>query len=248
MTADDPFGIAGASCVLTGATSAVGLACARRLAGAGADVVLVDDDEDRVRRAAETIGCTATVGDPSSEEVAEEAIAAAMIRTGRLNVLVHCDMLHRRLALDDTDMDEWDRIMAVNLRGAFAFARTAMRAMSSSGSGAVVLVTPLAGVAPGLPGADVLAVSTAGVHGLTRALARAGGPHGVRANAVAMGYLDTPTSRGWSPEEREAAAAATPLGRAGDPDDAAAAAVWLASSAAAFVTGTVLRVDGGLTA
>jgi 3-oxoacyl-[acyl-carrier protein] reductase len=86
------------------------------------------------------------------------------------------------------------------------------------------------------------------VHGLTRALARAGGPHGVRANAVATGYLDTPTTRRWSEAEREAATAATPLGRPGQPGDAASAAVWLASSAAAFVTGAVVRVDGGLAA
>ena len=111
-------------------------------------------------------------------------------------------MLQKRLALEDTDMEAWDGIVAVNLRGAFAFARVAMRAMSAYGTGAIVLVTPLAGVARGLPGAEAFAATTAGVHGLTRALARAGGPHGVRANAVAAGYLDTPTSRAWSDEER----------------------------------------------
>ena len=246
MSAHDPFGLAGTACVLTGATSAVGLACARRLAGEGAELVLVDDDADRVREAAAAIGGTATVGDPSAEETAEEAVAAATIRTGRLDVLIHCDMLHKRLALEDTDMEEWDGIMAVNLRGAFAFGRVAMRAMSACGTGTIVFVTPLAGAARGLPGAEAVAASTAGVHGLTRALARAGGPHGVRANAIATGYLDTPTSRAWSDSEREAATAATPLGRAGRPDDVASAAVWLASSAAAFVTGAVLRVDGGL--
>lgn len=248
MSADDPFGLAGTACVLTGATSAVGLACARRLAGEDAELVLVDDDEDRVREAAATIGGVAVVGDPAAEDTAEEAVATATIRTGRLDTLIHCDMLQKRLALDDTDMEEWDGMVAVNLRGAFAFARVALRAMSTYGAGAIVLVTPLAGVARGLPGAEAFAATTAGTHGLTRALARAGGPHGVRANAVATGYLDTPTTRAWSDGEREAAAAATPLGRAGRPDDVASAAIWLASSAAAFVTGAVLRVDGGLTA
>jgi len=248
MTSDDPFGLAGTACILTGATSAVGLACARRLVQQDAAVVLVDDDRDRLEEAASTIGGTAVVGDPASEHTAEEAAATAMIRTGKLDVLIHCDMVQRRLALDDTDMHEWDSILAVNLRGAFAFARVALRAMSAYGSGAIVLVTPLAGTVPVLPGAGAFAATTSGVHGLTRALARAGGKDGVRANAVALGYLDTPTTRGWSDEEREAAAAATPLGRAGRADDAASAAVWLASSAAAFVTGAVLRVDGGLAA
>jgi 3-oxoacyl-[acyl-carrier protein] reductase len=248
MSADDPFGLAGSACVLTGATSAVGLACARRLAGEDAELVLVDDDADRVQQAAATIGGIAIVGDPAAEDTAEEAVAAATIRTGRLDILVHCDMLQKRISLDDTDMEEWDAITAVNLRGAFAFARVGLRAMSTYGAGAIVLVTPLAGAVGVLPGADAAAATTAGTHGLTRALARAGGPHGVRANAVAIGFLDTPTTRSWSDEEREAAAAATPLGRAGRPDDAASAAVWLASSAAAFVTGAVLRVDGGLAA
>ena len=248
MSSSNAFGLAGTACVLTGATSAVGLACARLLVREDAALVLVDDDADRVLEAAATIGGTAIVGDPAAEDTAEEAVAAATIRTGKLDVLIHCDMLQKRLALEDTDLQEWDAIMGVNLRGAFAFARVAMRAMSAYGKGAIVLVTPLAGVARGLPGAEAFAVTTAGVHGLARALARAGGPHGVRANAVATGYLDTPTSRAWSEVEREAAVAATPLGRAGRPDDAAGAAVWLASSAAAFVTGAVLRVDGGLAA
>lgn len=248
MSGDETFGLAGTACVLTGATSAVGLACARRLAGEDANVVLVDDDADRVTAAATIIGCIAVVGDPAAEDVAEQAVATATIRTGRLDVLIHCDMLQKRLTLEDTDMEAWDGIVAVNLRGAFAFARVAMRAMSAYGTGAIVLVTPLAGVARGLPGAEVVAATTAGVHGLTRALARTGGPYGVRANAVAAGYLDTPTSRTWSDEERQAATVATPLGRAGRADDVASAAVWLASTAAAFVTGAVLRVDGGLAA
>jgi NAD(P)-dependent dehydrogenase (short-subunit alcohol dehydrogenase family) len=248
MSSNEPFGLAGAACILTGATSAVGLACARRLVQMDAVVFLVDDDADLVQEAAAKIGGTAVVGDPASEAAAEEAVAGAMIRTGRLDRLIHCDMLQRRLALEDTDMQEWDSIMAVNMRGAFSFARVALRAMSTYGNGAIVLVTPLAGTSPVLPGADVFAASTAGVHGLTRALARSGGPHGVRANAVVTGYLDTPTSRRWSEAERGTAAAATPLGRPGLPAEAASAAVWLASSAAAFVTGAVLRVDGGLAA
>jgi 3-oxoacyl-[acyl-carrier protein] reductase len=248
MSPGEPFGLAGAACLLTGATSAVGLACARLLVEEDASLILVDDDAELVEEAAAKIGGTAVVGDPAAEETAEEAVAGMMIRTGRLDVLIHCDMLQRRLALEDTDVQDWDAIMAVNLRGAFSFARVALRSMTAYGSGSIVFVTPLAGTSPALPGAGAFAASTAGVHGLTRAIARAGGPHGVRANAVATGYLDTPTSRRWTEAERDAAAAATPLGRPGLPVDAASAAVWLASSAAAFVTGVVVRVDGGLAA
>ncbi len=247
MSAVDPFGLTGASGVLTGATSAVGLACARRLAAQRVDLVLVDDDEELVQRAATTVDGIAVVGDPAAEETAQQAVAMATIRKGKLDLLLHCDMLQKRLSFEDTDLEEWDALSAVNLRGAFAFAHVALRSMSSRG-GAIVLVTPLAGAVPALPGADAVAATSAAVHGLVRALARAGGPHGIRANAVAAGYLDTPTSRGWTEQEREQARAATPLGRAGTPDDAAAAAVWLASAAASFVTGAVLRVDGGLAA
>lgn len=247
MSAIDPFGLAGATGVLTGATSAVGLACARRLVAHEVELVLVDDDEELVQRAATTIGGIAVVGDPAAEETAEQAVAMATIRTGKLDLLFHCDMLHKRLSLEDTDLVEWDAISAVNLRGAFAFAHVALRMMSGRG-GAIVLLAPLTGVVRPLPGADAVAATTAGVCGLVRALARAGGPYGVRANAVATGYLDTPTSRGWTEAERDEARLATPLGRAGTPDDVAGAAVWLASTAAAFVTGAVLRVDGGLAA
>jgi 3-oxoacyl-[acyl-carrier protein] reductase len=248
VSAGNPFGLAGAACVLTGATSAVGLACARRLVRQDVELVLVDDDAERVREAAATIGGVAVVGDPAAEETAEQAVATATIRSGRLDVLVHCDTIQKRTALEETDMEEWDAITAVNLRGAYAFAHVALRSMSAYGKGAIVLVTPLAGAVGALPGADAAAATTAGAHGLTRALARAGGPYGVRANAVATGYLDTPTARSWSDEEREAAVAATPLGRAGRPAEAASAAVWLASAAAGFVTGAVLRVDGGIAA
>lgn len=248
QAAGDPLGLAGATCIVTGATSAVGFACARRLADEGAELVLVGGNAERLQQAAASIGATAVVGDPAGEDTAEQAVATAMIRTGKLQVLVHCDLLQKRLALEDTDLDEWDSFTGVNVRGAFAFARVALRAMRPAGSGAIVLVTSLVGATPALPGADAVAATSAGAHGLTRALARSGGPHGIRANAVATGFLDTPWSASWSEDERDAAVRATPLGRAGRPEEAAGAVVWLASAASAFVTGTVLAVDGGLAA
>lgn len=244
----DPLGLAGATCIVTGATSAVGHACARRLAEEGAELVLVGGHAERLQETASSVGATPVVGDPAAEDTAEQAVATAMIRTGTLQVLVHCDLLQKRITLGDTDLDEWDSLVGVNLRGAFAFSRVALRAMTPGRRGAIVLVTSLAGALPALPGAGAIAATTAGVHGLIRALAREGGPHGIRANAVATGYIDTPWSAGWSDDERAIAVRTTPLGRAGAPEEVASAVVWLASAASAFVTGSLLAVDGGLAA
>jgi NAD(P)-dependent dehydrogenase (short-subunit alcohol dehydrogenase family) len=152
--ADGSLGLDGATCILTGASSAVGLACARRLAEEGAQLVLVSGHAERLQEAAAEVGGTAVMGDPAAEETAEQAVATAMIRTSKLHALVHCDFLQQRLALDDTDLDEWDALTAVNLRGAFAFARVAQRAMTPYGSGAIVLVTSSTGSVPALPGSE----------------------------------------------------------------------------------------------
>jgi len=141
--------------------------------------------------------------------------------------------------------EDWDEVIDTNLRGAFNTCRAVSRKMLRRRSGAIVNLTSVVGL-HGNPGQANYAASKAGIIGLTKALARELGTRGVRVNAVAPGYIDTELTNVLSEEIRGAILGNTPLGRLGEPEDVAAAVRFLLSDAAAFVTGEVLLVDGGL--
>ena len=219
MSANERFGLTGAACILTGATSAVGLACARLLVRRGRGRRARRRRRRPRRRGRRSkIGCTAVVGDPASEETAEEAVAGGddpHRQARRADPLRHAPAGASRSRT--RTCRTWDSIVAVNLRGAFAFARVAMRSMTAYSPRCDRLRHAARRDRRRLcPVRTSSRRPTAGVHGLTRALARSGGPHGVRANAVVAGYLDTPTSRPLVEAER-AAALGRDTARAGRP-------------------------------
>jgi len=228
--------------LVTGAAGGIGRACARALAAEGAHVVCSDVDADGVRQAAGEVGGRALPGDVTDPEDARRIVDGS----GELDVVVASHGVFHATPLPEIAPDEWDRVLAVNLRGAFLVCQAALARMVPRGRGSIVLIASLAGQVGGLQAGAGYAASKAGVAALTKSLARYAGPHGVRVNCVNPGLIDTHMSAGWPAEVRAAVIERTPLGRIGTPEEVAAAAVWLASDAAAFVHGAHLDVNGGL--
>jgi 3-oxoacyl-[acyl-carrier protein] reductase len=239
-------GLAGKSAVVTGAASGIGFACSRALAAEGATVLLADLNEEAAQEAAREVGGHAVVVDVSKPEDAHRLVQEAIARGGALDILVASAGLFHTTPLDRIEPGEWDRIQAVNLRGVFLVAQAALEVMIPRRSGRIVTIASLAAQTGGLAAGASYAASKAGVAALTKSIARFAGPHGITANCVNPGIIDTPMTAGWPAELRERTIAQTPLGRIGLPEEVAAVVVMLASDAASFVHGAHVDVNGGL--
>ena len=239
-------GLAGKTAVVTGAASGIGLACSRALAAEGATVVLADLNETAAQEAAREVGGYAVAVDVTKPEDARRVVEEAVARGGALDILVACAGAFHATPIDRIEPDEWDRIQAVNLRGVFLVAQAALEVMMPRRSGRIVTIASLAGQTGGLAAGASYAASKAGVAALTKSIARFAGPHGITANCVNPGIIDTPLIAGWPAEVLERTVAQTPLGRVGRPEEVAAVVVMLASDAASFVHGAHMDVNGGL--
>jgi 3-oxoacyl-[acyl-carrier protein] reductase len=182
------------------------------------------------------------VGDGGEAQALVERVEAEL---GDLDIVVNNAGITRDTLLARMSEEDWDIVLATNLGGAFHTCRAVARKMLRRRSGAIVNLSSVVGV-HGNPGQANYAASKAGIIGFTKALARELGNRGVRVNAVAPGYIDTELTGELPEAAREAILANTPLGRLGRPEDVAGAVRFLCSDEAAFVTGEVLLVDGGL--
>ena len=242
------YGLAGKAAIVTGAAGGIGLACCRALVSEGASVVVADLDDTSAKARAGELGstCIGIGADVASAGGAERLVEAAVSTFGRLDVLVTCAGVFHATPLDEITAAEWDSVQAVNLKGTFLVAQAALGVMIPRGSGRIVTVASLAGQTGGIGAGASYAASKAGVVALTKSIARFAGPHGITANCVNPGLIETPMLDGWPQEALERTVAATPLGRLGTPEEVADTVVWLASDRASFVHGAHVDVNGGL--
>ncbi len=232
--------------LVTGGSRGIGAAISRELGTAGARVAVnYRSGKDAAEEIASEIGgiaLAANVGDPAE---AKELIERVESELGDVDVLVNNAGITRDTLIARMSDQEWEEVIETNLRGTFNTCRAVARKMLKRRSGAIVNLTSVVGI-HGNPGQANYAASKAGIIGLTKALARELGSRGVRVNAVAPGYIATELTDVLSEEIRGAILANTPMGRLGSPEDVAAAVRFLCSDEAAFITGDVLLVDGGL--
>jgi NAD(P)-dependent dehydrogenase (short-subunit alcohol dehydrogenase family) len=237
--------------IVTGAASGVGREVTRLLGEGGAHVVAVDVSPDVHALGGETVA--PVEGDVSRPETAERAVATAVERFGRLDVLVNNAGLIIFKPVTDTTDDELDRVLGVNLKGMFFHCRAAIPMMQQGGGGAIVTTASISGVV-GLAGQAAYCASKGAIVNLTRQLAVDYAPANIRVNAVAPGAIETPfLMRFVEAQENPDALAAEiqshhPLGRWASAEEIARTIVFLASDDASFVTGAILSVDGGYTA
>jgi 3-oxoacyl-[acyl-carrier protein] reductase len=249
--------LAGRIAFITGASRNIGRATALAFAAEGADLVLntrVNAEEleavaaDCRKAGVRVVGVLGDVGEASA---AEAMIAKGVAELGGIDVLVCNAAIRPHKSLAETSLEDWHRVMAVNLHSAFYLVRAVVPSMKQRGRGSIIALGGLSSLT-GRP--DTAAVTTAktGLLGLVRALAAELGPAGIRANMVVPGFIDTERRYAdWYPEFRQAPPGAPeqikqiPLRRLGRPEDIAEACVFLASDASAYVTGDTIRVMGG---
>jgi 3-oxoacyl-[acyl-carrier protein] reductase len=232
----------GKTALVTGASRGIGKAIALELGRAGASVVVgyrsgVDDAE----AVAGEIGGRAVQADVSDADQAKSLVE----EVGELDVLVNNAGLTRDGVLARMTDDDWRSVLETNLSSVFFTCRAAARGMMRRRAGSIVNVSSIVGV-HGNWGQTNYSASKAGIIGFTKSLARELGSRGVRANVVAPGYVKTALTDAIPEDARATMLANTPLGRFGDPEDVAGAVRFLVSEEAAFITGEVLLVDGGL--
>jgi len=236
--------------VVTGGADGIGWATARRLAQEHAHVVVLDLREDLARdRAAELgAGHLGLRADVTSADDVAAAVAAVTSRFGRIDVLVNNAGIGEQAAPTvQQDVERFDRVLSVHLRGTFLMSREAARVMLAQGSGAIVNLGSIAALG-GIPSRNAYGAAKAGILAMTRSMACEWARRGVRVNAVAPGYVRTALVEELERKgalDTHAIAARTPMGRLAAPEEIAEAIAFLASARASFITGTTLQADGG---
>lgn len=236
--------------VVTGAAQGIGRAIASELARRGADVVVCDINADSLAAVCGEIeaagrSALAVKVDVARMSDCEQLMKQAVERFGRIDILVNNAGITRDTVLLRMKEEQWDQVMQVNLKGTFNCTKAVIRTMFKQKSGAIINISSVTG-AMGNAGQSNYSASKAAVMGFTKALAREYAHCGILVNAVAPGFIKTLMTDAIPDKEREAMIAQIPVRRLGLPEDVADAVCFLASRRAAYITGQVLHVNGGL--
>jgi 2-hydroxycyclohexanecarboxyl-CoA dehydrogenase len=234
--------------VVTGAAGLIGREVCRVLAAQGARLAVTDLNGDGLSAVLDDLRAEAVWGRPADATAFADFtgfVADAGQQIGTPDVLVNVAGSFRMGSFADSDQAGWEDMISANLLTALVACRAVLPTMLDAGSGSIINFASTAGEYGSIRPAAAYAAAKAGVIGFTKSLAREVSPAGVRVNAISPGPIDTPAFQLASPEDRAAAEARTLLGRMGQPQDIAQGVLYLASEESAFVTGTVLQVNGG---
>ena len=237
--------------IVTGSGSGIGQAIALRLAGEGADIVVADcriQPAERVAKEIMDLGrqSFAVQVDVSNYNQANEMAEKSLEKFDKIDILVNNAGIYPSSRLVDMTESEWDKVMSINLKGAFNCTKAVLSSMIEQGSGKIVNMSSVTGTLVSHTGMAHYSASKAGILGFTKALALEVSQYEINVNAVAPGYIDTPgVRREEKPEHLEQIARSIPLKRLGLPVDVANAVLFLVSDDSKYITGQMLVVDGG---
>ena len=232
------------SVVVTGAARGIGLEVARAFQGWGANVYVVDFDEQALQDAGQDAGVKTIQADVTNSEQVNAAVEQVVAETGSIDVLVNNAGILRDRMLWKLEDDDWDAVMATHAGGTFKFTRAAVPHMRAAGSGRVINVTSYSGL-HGNPGQTNYSTAKAGIIGFTKTAARELARFGITVNAISPNAA-TRMVESIPADRRAELEAEVPLGRFAEPAEIAPAIGFLATEAAGYITGVVLPVDGGL--
>ena len=251
---DDFFSVSGQVVLISGGSRGIGRALAEGFARRGARVIITGRDQATLEQTAGTLSATGThvqslVCDVTQPAAIDRLVAQVISDCRRIDTLINSAGVNRRKAATTVTEEDYDYVLDINLKGAFLLSQAVGRQMIQQRGGSQINIASLATERP-LKHIGPYAMSKAGLGQMTRSLAMEWGPYGVRVNAIAPGFIVTDLTRKlWADQKMQAwVKANTPQGRLGQPEDLVGTALFLASPAAAFLTGQILYVDGGFSA
>ncbi len=238
--------------IVTGGTRGIGLGICEALAACGADIACIGTNAVRLESAKQSIHATAEnvrvegyLCNVASTEEAERTVAEILKHFGKIDILVNCAGITRDVPLGVMKDEEWDDVIGVNLRGPFLFTRACVKPMRRAKKGRIVNITSVSGLI-GNKGQANYSASKAGLIGFTRTIAKELASKNVTVNAIAPGFIDTDMTAVLPEALKSEVVTRIPVGRFGKPEDIANATLFFVSDEAAFVTGQILTVDGGM--